>query len=68
MPELKVQKISRSLFVCLPKVLLDGDPNRGLVPLNIEVGDTIRATRTLAGILYEPIKDEGSVWMLMPSR
>jgi len=68
MPELKVQKISRSLFVCLPKALLDGDPNRGIVPLNIEVGDTIRATRTLTGILYEPIKDEGSVWMLMPSR
>jgi len=68
MPELKVQKISRSLFVCLPKVLLDGDSNRGIVPLNIEQGDTIRATRTLTGILYEPIKDEGSVWMLMPSR
>jgi len=68
MPEIKVQKISRSLFVCLPKVLLDGDLNLGHVPLNIDVGDTIRATRTPTGILYEPIKDEGSVWRLMPSR
>ena len=65
MPEIKVQKISRSLFVCLPKVLLDGDLNLGHVPLNIDVGDTIRATRTPTGILYEPIKDEGSVWRLM---
>ena len=68
MPEIKVQKISRSLFVCLPKELLDGDPRGDLVPLNIGVGDTIRATRTPTGILFEPIKDEGSVWILVPGR
>ena len=67
MPEIKVQRISRSLFVCLPKELLDGDAGRGLAPLYIDSGDTVRATRTPTGILYEPTKYEGSTWLLVPT-
>ena len=67
MPEIKVQRISRSLFVCLPQELLRGDYDKGLHPLDIGVGDTVKATRTETGILYEPIKNEGSTWMLVPS-
>ena len=67
MPEIKVQRISRSLFVCLPKELLDGDADQGLIPLDIEPGDTVRATRTPTGILFEPTRHEGSTWVLVPS-
>ena len=66
MPEIKVQKISRSLFVCLPKELLEGDASKGYAPLDINPGDVLRASRTPTGILYEPTKYEGSMWMLVP--
>jgi len=68
MPEIKVQRISHSLFVCLPKELLDGGPDRAYAPLDIDVGDTIKATRTLTGILFEPMENYGSTWMRVPIR
>ena len=66
MPELKVQKISKSLYVCLPQELLVGDENLGYPPLGICYGDTVMATRTRTGILFEPAENTGSVWKLVP--
>jgi hypothetical protein len=65
LPELKVQLISKSLYVCLPRELLQGD-SKIHPPLNIEPGDTLVASRTKTGILYEPAEGMGSIWRLIP--
>ena len=67
MPELKVQLISKSLYVCIPSELLKGDQNGGMPPLDIEHGDVLIATRTRDGILYEPQRHAGSAWVMMPT-
>jgi len=66
MVELRVQQIGKSRYVCLPTELLRGDPKKDLPPLDIEAGDILLATRTKAGILYEPVQRVGSIWVLMP--
>ena len=68
MPELKVQHIGKSLYVCIPTDVLRANPEKGFPPLDIDKGDVMTATRTRAGILYEPIRSSGSTWMLMPER
>ena len=67
LPELKVQLISKSLYVCIPSELLKGDQNRDMPPLDIGHGDVLIATRTKDGILYEPRRHEGSAWVMMPT-
>jgi len=65
MPELKVQLISKSLYICIPSELLRGGPD-GMPPLDINHGDVMVATRTREGIYYKPLKHEGSAWVMMP--
>ena len=67
LPELKVQLISKSLYVCIPSELLKGDQNRDMPPLDIGHGDVLTATRTKDGILYEPQRHDGSAWVMMPT-
>ena len=67
LPELKVQLISKSLYVCIPSELLKEDQNRDMPPLDIGHGDVLIATRTTEGILYEPRRQEGSTWVMMPT-
>lgn len=68
MPELRVQQIGKSRYVCIPTELLKGNPEKNFPPLDIDAGDVMVATRTRAGILYEPIRGTGSMWVLMPER
>lgn len=67
MPELKVQLISKSLYICIPSELLKGDRDAGMPPLDINHGDVMVATRTKEGIYYKPLKHEGSAWVMMPT-
>jgi len=62
-----VQLISKSLYVCIPSELLKEDHSRGMPPLDINHGDVLIATRTRDGILYEPLRYEGSTWVMMPT-
>jgi len=66
MPELTVQRISKSLYICIPNDLLRGDLDTGMPPLDINKGDVLVATRTKEGIHYKPLKHEGSAWVRMP--
>ena len=68
MPELKVQLISKSLYICIPSELLRGDLDTGMPPLDINRGDVLVATRTLEGVHYKPLKHEGSAWVMMPTK
>lgn len=65
MPELRVQQIGKSRYVCIPTELLKANPEKNFPPLDIDRGDVMIATRTKAGILYEPIRNSGSTWVLM---
>lgn len=67
MPELKVQLISKSLYICIPNELLKGDLATGMPPLDIKRGDVLVATRTTEGVHYKPRKHEGSAWVMMPT-
>ncbi len=67
MPELKVQRISKSLYICIPNELLKGDMDTGMPPLDIKQGDVLLATRTTEGVHYRPLKHEGSAWVMMPT-
>ena len=68
LPELKVQQIGKSRYVCIPTELLKGNQEKNFPPLDIDAGDVMVATRTRAGILYEPSHSSGSTWVLMPER
>ncbi len=68
MPELRVQQIGKSRYICIPTELLRGNPEKNFPPLDIDAGDVMTATRTKAGILYEPTRNSGSTWVLMPER
>lgn len=63
MVEVKVQQITKSLYICLPvEVLRD----KKFPPLDLKAGDVLVATRTERGIHYESSKYEGSTWALVP--
>lgn len=68
MPELRVQQIGKSRYVCIPTELLRGDPEKDFPPLDIDAGDVMTATRTRDGLLYEPTQSSGSMWVLIPER
>lgn len=68
MPELRVQQIGKSRYICIPMELLRGNEKENLPPLDINAGDILFATRTKIGILYEPVNSGGSVWKLVPER
>ena len=59
--------ISKSLYVCIPSDLLKGD-HKGMPPLDIKQGDVLLATRTREGVHYQPLKHEGSAWVMMPTQ
>jgi len=67
LPELKVQLISKSLYICIPSELLRGDLKTGMPPLDINPGDVMVATRTREGVHYKPRRHEGSTWVMMPT-
>ena len=68
MPELRVQQIGKSRYICIPTALLKGNSEKGFPPLSIDAGDVMTATRTKTGIFYEPSRNSGSMWVLMPER
>jgi len=68
MPEVKVQQIGKSLYVCMPADLIKGVPEKNFPPLDIEVGDFMVASRTKTGVLFEPVRNSGSMWVLMPEK
>ncbi len=68
LPELTVQRISKSLYICIPNELLKGDMDVGMPPLDIKKGDVLVATRTTEGVHYKPRKHEGSAWVMMPTK